>query len=691
MIAGLLKEIRFRAGYFDTDEHAYPEGALAPGSSNYFVTAQDALRPFKGIARVEFEVGGTQMFQVAGGYAALNPSTPAVGSVTLTGGGAGSVNGITIAGTQIMSGVENFDTSLAQTAANVAANISAYSINPNYVAIAVGAIIYIVAAASGTGENGKAVVPSTTTITTTVANMAGGVNGTTGNGSIFNFINESLFWIGAGSIYYNGAPLLASTGTPFTATSSLQLSLKNGTTYAEAYTAGLAQPSAPTVVAREPGIGFTGQLTGVYSFKIARVRSVTGGRSIASPTSATITTEEQTALLTFPALDSNGQDRWAIFATRAGFGGVGVHWLVEEIDDTELSTIDSIPRSYEMEFKDSDLLGVVAWIDDYPPPAGSFAGALENYILVVGCYDNAIAASIRNFPESYNPEHLAYLPQTPTAILPDQMGSYMYVATERSVHALSITFADNPMAIQTLWSDIGIKNPHNWTAVQGRIFAFVSQQGAVTMDNMGNPSNEFSIPVSNAMETWDIDNVGVYHAPQINSVLYVYAGKAYAFNYQNGKWSPPAGIDDYISTAVVTSGVVVNRELYLSVKEVGAPHNVYKFDADPTPTESVVCIAVSPYYSLGDGRMDIDGIKVKCENSTSNNIVAGLEFDYDVTDTKTLTYAGVAGTNTTQRTRWFLPRKESIRVKVTQIYTQVNDTHPIYVLIFGEPEPSEKL
>lgn len=104
------------------------------------------------------------------------PAIAATGSVTLTGGAAGSVNSITVNGVAITSGAVAFATSLSVTATNVAANINAYTSVPNYTAIAVGAVITITASTAGTGSNGFVVVANTTTITTTKTNMSGGVD-----------------------------------------------------------------------------------------------------------------------------------------------------------------------------------------------------------------------------------------------------------------------------------------------------------------------------------------------------------------------------------------------------------------------------------------------------------------------------------------------------------------------------------
>jgi hypothetical protein len=99
----------------------------------------------------------------------------ATATVTLTGGAAGSVNMITVDGVNVMSGSVAYATSLSVTATAVAANITAHASVPEYTATAVGAVITISAAsAAGTTPNGFVVAVTTTTITETHTNMAGG-------------------------------------------------------------------------------------------------------------------------------------------------------------------------------------------------------------------------------------------------------------------------------------------------------------------------------------------------------------------------------------------------------------------------------------------------------------------------------------------------------------------------------------
>ena len=108
----------------------------------------------------------------------------ATGTVTLTTGGAGSVDSVTVNGVTVTSGSVAFITDLPTTATAVAANITAFTSTPNYSAVAVGAVITITAATVGQATNGFVVVASTTTITSTVTNMVGGLDALTN--SVYN-------------------------------------------------------------------------------------------------------------------------------------------------------------------------------------------------------------------------------------------------------------------------------------------------------------------------------------------------------------------------------------------------------------------------------------------------------------------------------------------------------------------------
>lgn len=123
--------------------------------------------------------------------------TVGVGSVTLATGASGSVDAITVGGVSILPAPVPYNTSLAQTAADVAAAINSADnvTNPPYYAVAVGAVvnIYQVIPAAGT----FVVVSTATTIGTTDVDVTGGAIGT---------IQDMLVRVLGRYLPHNGSP-----------------------------------------------------------------------------------------------------------------------------------------------------------------------------------------------------------------------------------------------------------------------------------------------------------------------------------------------------------------------------------------------------------------------------------------------------------------------------------------------------
>lgn len=124
---------------------------------------------------------GTLLCTITSSSGALTNEVLATGTVTLTGGASGSVNTITVNSVEVLGVAVNFNTSLSQTASDVAAQINRYQSNPNYTATASGAVVTIRALpGTGTAPNGFVVASTTTTITKSDVNMSGGVAGANG-------------------------------------------------------------------------------------------------------------------------------------------------------------------------------------------------------------------------------------------------------------------------------------------------------------------------------------------------------------------------------------------------------------------------------------------------------------------------------------------------------------------------------
>jgi hypothetical protein len=124
---------------------------------------------------------GTLLGTVTKASGAYTPETRSAGSMTLTGGAAGSVNTVTVNSVDILGGAVAFITDLATTAAAVVAQINRNPKNPLFVASSVGAVITLTAVNGlGTLTNTWAVSATLTTITASYSAMTGGVDAVNG-------------------------------------------------------------------------------------------------------------------------------------------------------------------------------------------------------------------------------------------------------------------------------------------------------------------------------------------------------------------------------------------------------------------------------------------------------------------------------------------------------------------------------
>lgn len=123
---------------------------------------------------------GTLLCTITANGLAHTAEVQATGTVTLS-GAAGSVDSITVGGVAIIDAPVAFDTTLAATAANLAAAINTSASNPEYTATAAGAVVTIKAKrGAGATANGLAVAGTLTTMTATYTAFAGGVSAANG-------------------------------------------------------------------------------------------------------------------------------------------------------------------------------------------------------------------------------------------------------------------------------------------------------------------------------------------------------------------------------------------------------------------------------------------------------------------------------------------------------------------------------
>lgn len=124
---------------------------------------------------------GTLLAVISNNSGAVTSDVRASGTITLTGGAAGSIDDVTVNSISILDAPVAFNTDLATTAADLAEAINESAKNALFVASASGAIVTLKALPGlGAIPNTWAVAAALTTITASYGAMAGGVNGANG-------------------------------------------------------------------------------------------------------------------------------------------------------------------------------------------------------------------------------------------------------------------------------------------------------------------------------------------------------------------------------------------------------------------------------------------------------------------------------------------------------------------------------
>lgn len=152
-------------------------GSLKQALNNGRIEVYTGSQPASG----DSAASGTLLCTFTSSGGSWTAETPATATITLTGGGSGSITAVTIDGVGLLDATVPFNTSLNQTAADLAAALNRSAWNNDWYASVSGAVVTLTANPNlGARYNGKTLAVTATTITTSLVNPASGayaVNG----------------------------------------------------------------------------------------------------------------------------------------------------------------------------------------------------------------------------------------------------------------------------------------------------------------------------------------------------------------------------------------------------------------------------------------------------------------------------------------------------------------------------------
>lgn len=447
---------------------------------------------------------------------------------------------------------------------------------------------------------------------TNVSDSYGGLGSfanTSVKGSVLKILN-GLFAIGNGAVYYAGSSL------SFNATSTLQIKLLTlGAWSATTYQAGLPQASAPTLAIRDSiGVGLTGRnKAGSYSAKAFLIRDATGAKGLASEMSNIVIVEDSSASgtgrtmrITFPPIGSSGADYWGVAVTPKNFGSTGGHYVNFKIAESDLTTIDGVPRSYEIEWTDGDLVGKdLAPIASYPPPAAMFAGVLGDCLFVDGAVGDTvsgvsagspgstIAISLPLFVEEFPPDWRLYPPEAPTALIRGG-DDYYYRFGKNSMGVVSYVGGSPPLYFQQLWSNVGISYPHNaCVGAGGMLFAKTGKRGLVRLGAGAQPESAWADPIADLIKDvsdedfvsgWDEDSQT--YCAMFDSTILPYS--------MNNGWGAPCDVSDKTNGRIVAAVTHLGKLHIAALNDAGSSIDLFQYDEG---TGSLMTVRTDWHYA----------------------------------------------------------------------------------------------
>lgn len=471
-----------------------------------------------------------------------------------------------------------------------------------------------------------------------------------GIGSIVGLIANAFAYIGTGPLYLTGVSRSTSAST------ALQIILYRAGLYTGSntgpYTAGLSQMTAPVVAEHSTNTSTVN--SGTTSARVWFVRSTTGGRGRASEPSATIVVSGKTLRLTIDSADlttasSNGYDRIGIGLPQWGFGFSGPHYEFSEIAISSLTNVDGVANSVEIEYSSGDLIGKpLAPIDDFPPPAGVFAVAIEDVVAVIGCYGDstsgvsatspgtAIAVSLPVFIESFPPDNLLFLPEAPVGVLSRAADGFSFIGCKNSMHALLYTGGSPALSLRTIWPNTGIQAAHNMCLGEGgRLYALTAKRGFVRIGEEGEPETKWAEPVADIISGWTLANAITAWDNDHQCVIAAHGSELLAYNVQTGDWSTPLDATGLI-TGTFCAGVTQDGAALLSTNNGVADIGLNTFNGGSGRTWEAY-LPSAPSKMISDDVFQLIGM-ARFDN-TSNAVTIKIFKDGDTaTPVQTLTF-----------------------------------------------------
>lgn len=351
---------------------------------------------------------------------------------------------------------------------------------------------------------------------------------------------------GVGAPYKGG--VLLGTG----AVNNTLLMLRSGALIAT----GLPQPTAPVI----SDSGVAGVNNGSYSIVITAIDKTTGQESTRSLSSNIVVVSLKRILVTYDnggALLAPNQTHWGIYASFRNFGATGP-WF--HVTDKPAGN-----PSNQFQWSDGDL-GEEAPIDHDLPPQGSHCFALNNVMVSAGCYPiggSGLGPSVPGSPGAYPPDFTVFLPGggSITSCKATGFAGSVIISTASSLTAVVATNSPiTPLTVRQIWPTTGFATGSAWCCVEGEVYGFSGQRGAVRTQGDGPPDTTFANPVHKAFADLGFtgSNAAVGYDPRTDTIMFASGTKVLCYARSRNYWHCPMSIAGSVTSATVGGQLLID-------------------------------------------------------------------------------------------------------------------------------------
>lgn len=340
------------------------------------------------------------------------------------------------------------------------------------------------------------------------------------------------------------------------------------------------------------------------------------------------------------------------------------------VDTTASSSFTSATaagRTLYFEWFDGDLVGQdLAPITNFVPPVGTHAFVLEGCTAVAGCYGditsgvsagapgNMIAVSKAGFPEAFpvDADHLLALPEPPTLVLIRAASGVVFISGKNSLSIVRYTGASGkaPLALSTLWPDVGFATYTNACLADGVLYGFTAGRGVVRMDSDNNPDYQFASGIAKFFDGVPASAVCTGYDPASTFVVYGFTNggvsRLICFNKGYGLWSTGINLEDLVDVpaggpATIKEMFTNAGQLYIVLDTGGAEYAIYQFNSG-----SGANVKLRSAWRDGgapEKNKTIRWMKMATENASGNTLTMDVYKNLDTTvkaDTKAFTPSG---------------------------------------------------